>query len=361
MVEKTKYGYKIMNNQNTTWSILVDKGIVKGDTPLETVNDSPWYIKTLVGFSGWLASIFILGFIALIFKDILDQYLTSSIIGIIFIAGAFVLLKNQKSDFFEHIGLSLSLAGQVLIIYGIVNISNSKEAVIWGALFLMQTSLALIMPNFIHRVLSAFFAAFSFAAWLSVLGMPYLASGLIMFLCAWIWINEFSYPMHHRKVVAIGYGFALSLILIKSPAFFNALSLFSNTEQLTKPWMGETISSCVFLYVVWKLMKPYQKEIPQVAVIVTLIITLIFCIASYEVLGLSSCVMIILLGFSVGNRILIGFGIMSLLIFISSYYYLLEITLLEKSEHLFILGLIFIFLRWVLQQTKIWNKGESNE
>ena len=64
--------------------------------------------------------------------------------------------------------------------------------------------------------------------------------------------------------------------------------------------------------------------------------------------GLMTGVMIVLLGFAASNRVLLGLGIIALLFFISSYYYLLQNTLLDKSITLLILGVILIIGRSIM-------------
>jgi uncharacterized membrane protein len=57
---------------------------------------------------------------------------------------------------------------------------------------------------------------------------------------------------------------------------------------------------------------------------------------------------IICFGFFCANRVLLGLGIVSLLFYISSYYYLLDTTLLDKSQSLLVVGLILLFVRWLM-------------
>ncbi len=57
---------------------------------------------------------------------------------------------------------------------------------------------------------------------------------------------------------------------------------------------------------------------------------------------------VMLLGFAGGNRVLLGLGIVSLLFYISSYYYLLDATLLAKAQILLIVGLVLLAVRWLL-------------
>ena len=50
------------------WNDLKDAGLIKSEfsqtsVPDISVQSSPWYVKTLLGFSAWLASLFMLGFV----------------------------------------------------------------------------------------------------------------------------------------------------------------------------------------------------------------------------------------------------------------------------------------------------------
>ena len=55
-----------------------------------------------------------------------------------------------------------------------------------------------------------------------------------------------------------------------------------------------------------------------------------------------------LLGFSNGNRLLVGAGIVALGFYMGAYYYLLHATLLEKSVVLLVTGLVLLGARWVI-------------
>ena len=72
--------------------------------------------------------------------------------------------------------------------------------------------------------------------------------------------------------------------------------------------------------------------------------------ASLKVTGLPPALVILLLGFANGNRVLAGFGVLALLAYLSQYYYSLEITLLEKSAVLIATGIALLVLRLLLQR-----------
>ncbi len=44
------------------WGSLLKAGLVEGQPPATDTIESPWYVKAILAFSGWLAAIFLLGF-----------------------------------------------------------------------------------------------------------------------------------------------------------------------------------------------------------------------------------------------------------------------------------------------------------
>jgi uncharacterized membrane protein len=61
--------------------------------------------------------------------------------------------------------------------------------------------------------------------------------------------------------------------------------------------------------------------------------------------GILAAVIILVLGFQRGNRLLLGLGAVGLAVFLIAFYYHLEITLLVKSLILLGTGLLLLGLR----------------
>ena len=114
------------------------------------------------------------------------------------------------------------------------------------------------------------------------------------------------------------------------------------------PWVGEILAGAMMLYVVWKLLQRQGLRPSEPLAITTLLGTILFCGVSLEARGITAGMTIILLGFAGGNRVLLGLGIASLLFYISSYYYLLETTLLHKSGTLVVVGVVLLAMRWLM-------------
>lgn len=335
------------------WEKMHRANLTKGKPPIAGTIESPWYVKVLLAFSGWLAAIFLLGFIGVGFEFVFKNSIAAFIVGILMIGGAFAILHTLKNEFLEHLALAGSLAGQALVVFAIFDVANHNERVVWLLVTLLELPLAIIMPSFVHRVFSSFVAAFAFSLTMTYNGWPYLVSGMIMLLAAMCWFNEFRYPKHMRKIRAIGYGLVLALILLKGGALFGYRTIDWRTSQTppelwTRPWLGEVLTAAVTLFVVWYLLKRYGRSISERLSITTLLATLILCAVSLKVQGITVGIVIMLLGFAGSNRVLFGLGILSLLFYISSYYYLLDATLLAKSLNLLIVGLVLLTLRWLI-------------
>jgi len=335
------------------WATLLQAGLVEGAAPATGRPESPWYVKVLLAFSGWLAAFFLLGFIGMAFGSVFKNSTAAFILGVTTIGGAFAILRIPKNEFVEHLALAVSLAGQVLVVAAFFRIARHHENIGWLLVVLLQVPLAIVMPSFVHRAFSSFFAALALNMALTYWGWPFVASGVIMLLAAWCWLNEFSYPQQMRSIRAIGYGLVLAMILLKGMALFDYQTMGwffhrAKPELWIRPWMGEVLIGAVALYVVWQLLQRHGRHISQRIAIPAILGTFLLCAVSMKVQGLTVGMVIMLLGYSGANRVLLGSGIVSLLFYISSYYYLLDATLLAKSKTLLIVGVVLLLLRWLL-------------
>ena len=71
---------------------------------------------------------------------------------------------------------------------------------------------------------------------------------------------------------------------------------------------------------------------------------------SLQAHGLLQGVVVIVLGFAIGHRWLLGGGVLLLLLASANYYYWLEVSLLHKALSLFALGGLLLALRWLLRR-----------
>ena len=322
--------------------------------------ESPWFVKTLLALSGWLASLFILGFLGLALESVVREAGAAWVVGLICVACAYGLFRLAGNDFVEHLGLAVSLAGQLLIAWALSQTWDfDLNSLFWAALCVLQLALAIAMPNFIHRVVTMGFAclAFGVATYMSsVLASP---AGVPLLVLVVLWLNEFRVPRWARVVQALGYGLALGVVVI---TLFQSLGWADDIWPGRIPRLTSWVDNGIaLLALVLLLVAIFQRVDWQVD---TQVITLAFFasmgvgLLSLEVIGLVPAVVLLVLGFVVSNRLLMGLGIAASLLAVSSYYYWLDVTLLIKAVTLFSLGIVLLLVRWALVR---WLGREVND
>ena len=335
----------------SVWLTLEQAGIVQGDAPVAGELGSPWYLRVLLAFCGWLAAIFLLGFLGVAAFSVFDNTAFAFVIGLALIGVAYSLLKTPKTDFFEHAALAMSLAGQTLLAWVVFEATSIElSLLIFSAI---QFALAIFVPNFVHRVVTSFFATLCFLVALAEYDLPYLAGGIVSFAAAWLWLHEFKFPKRMRVQRAIGYGLVLALVVSKMALIsgFNSSrwrGVDEDASFLMQPWLGEMLASAALVYVVWHLLRRLGHGPFEPITLAAMVGAIVLSVASIEATGVSVGITIVLLGFAGSNRVLMGLGIAALIFYSSSYYYLLDATLLEKSKTLLIVGIVAFFARWLL-------------
>jgi len=348
------------------WQVLLDHGIVTGSMPPTPVPGSRWYVRAMLGVTGWVTALLLLVFVAVGIAWIMRSELASALVGAAVIAAAWLMLfKRNRNDFVVQFALAVSFAGQSLFavgIFGRFGLEQDSTAA-WLLMTLAQVVLAAVMPNNTHRLWSAFAAAVAFYMLLHSVGLAFAAPAIILAVAAWAWLREFAWPVHRRTLQPMAYG-----LVVASVAMDMATGAFQPLAGIgvglakggpAAPWAGELLLGTVLLVVVWALLRRWEINIPHRIANVALSAAVILVLVSFEAPGISAGVCIILLGYAHGNRILTGLGIAALLLCASSYYYGLDSTLLFKSQSLAVNGAVLLTLRWLLFR-RIWRiQGEA--
>jgi len=352
----------ISEKRASVWNELNSKEFVTGEVPTYEHIESPWYVRLMVGFSGWLAALFMLGFIGLALEVVYQDKVVGFIVGSGMIFAAYkMLLKKSESDFLTQFALAVSFAGQVVIFLSLELFESYSisKGMSWLLLSGLQLVLAWYIPNSVHRVWSAFAAIIGLNIVLTIWHVYFIQTAFIMIMVAIIWLNEFKWVEYQKKLKAIGYGFTLALFF-QASAGVTQLMLLNSAHykaSLVQPWLREALSGVVILYVVVELLKRQSIKIPERVANIALLGTVILILASLKMLGVTVGVMIILLGYANGNRILTSLGIASLLYYIATYYYSLHITLLDKSQLLAVLGVLLLLASWLIRRVLFSEQG----
>ena len=337
-----------MDKDKAVWEKLQALQLVSAGPVEPTAIDSPWYVRFLLGLSAWVTAFFLLGTVISAFTTLMDSDAGSVVVGLGMIAGAWMLFRGKDNDFANQFALALSFAGQFLCLFPIFRALDSfNDAEIYLLITLMQASLAFLMPNYIHRLMSALFAAMALGLLLFSMHIYFMYTGLMLAICAMLWLNEFSWSGYYRITAPIAYGLTLALLYMSGSRLFGELRAFavsttSRSAHGLQPWMGEMLTGLVLLVIIWQLLKRYQVKIPGRVSLTAFAAGIIIALLSAKASGISTGVAIILLGYANANRLLTSLGFISLLFYISAYYYSLHVTLLDKSLMLAGLGLFLL-------------------
>ena len=285
----------------------------------------PWYIALLLGASGWLAGLFLLGFVAMLFRP--DKPAAAGVAGAVLLAAAWGLFKADRDGaFLTQFALALSIAGQCLVLFA-MNHNPRGIGPIAASALLLQIGLALLMPNALHRSLSTVFAMVAWALTVRFLFFsepafwgaqrepsPSLAHALVGWLAAWLPIAAALWMLLRREPVWIARGWAPVL----RPALTGLTVGLAFATLASQPfesfrWLGDTAAA-----------RPD-------------------CLALWPMLSALGAFAGVAAGFALRSRALMGACVVAALLHLSHFYYALGSSLLLKSLLMLALGAALLF------------------
>jgi uncharacterized membrane protein len=338
------------------WARLRDGGLVEGDMPETGDAGAPWFVRVMLGIAGWIGALFLLGFVGAGFSFAFKSPVATFVVGVgACVAAVAIFRAAPKNDFVGQFGLAVSLAGQVLMVFGV---SQWIERSIVGiALYIMlqQALLFILMPNFVHRLWASWTCALAAAVALLDAGLfgftPAVTTGPFAFVA----LSEFKLARHGSLLRAGMYGLALAAVqtaVMHEPRMVDWI--FDHNRHglvlgATGVWLGRLASLAVFLWVVATLLKRENLSLSSRSGRLALVGALILGLVSIKAPGVGPAVAILIIGYANADRVLVGLGIFALLGYLSHYYYSMQTTLLEKSGLLIAFGIVLLVARMALR------------
>jgi hypothetical protein len=148
----------------------------------------------------------------------------------------------------------------------------------------------------------------------------------------------------------LGYGFAIALIhldgsLMIGPQFWGMLVSGLGSAPHFLVWAGPVVAGLVFIYAVWQLRERAGVEPGSRAGVFTTAAAIVLALCGLAAPGVSAAILILVLGFANGNRVLQGLGMLAFGGYLAHFYYQLSSTLLVKSMVLMATGAALLALR----------------
>lgn len=292
--------------------------IADGDAPApEAVDGRPWFVALLLGAAGWLAGLFAMFFVWMLFEP--DTTGAMVVIGVALLTGAFALYVIERANpFFAQLALAFSIAGQISLVVAAIGETDSAAATS-GLAALMQLVLLYALPNRFAKALAAFFFCIAWALTLRFAwwGEPELAGGIVVVvplpaLVGWVVVWA---PIAVAVEVAIASEarwMATRARTIVRPALAGLLVGLSFA-----PWVSEPLATLRF----WFRDEAYANWL-----------------AVWPLLAAAAALFAVVAAFRLRERALVGVGIVGAGLHVLQFYYVLGVSLLAKSVMMVAVG-----------------------
>ena len=335
--------------RQSLWQRLTEAGLVQGGLPETAERSTPWFIRVMLGVAGWIGAIFLLAFVGGAMAFVFRSESAAIFVGGGCCAAAFAIFHvGGRNDLVAQFGLALSMAGQILLAFGLYESTNGGATFYLG-FAIVEAILAAALNNFVNRVCCTFIAGLMLTYALTHLGIWGVTPGLVAFALSILWRSESSWAAAGSMWRAIGYGLALLLVV---PDFATVLGRLGSLGYSVAPvmwifWMKPVLVGAALVYTVHELLASERVHPGTTAWNGAMAAAGGLAIATYRTTDISSSLLLMLLGFARGNRALLGMGVAAMLWHLSEFYYYLQMTLLWKSFALGVTGLILLLL-WAL-------------
>ncbi|HLV31528.1 MAG TPA: DUF4401 domain-containing protein [Chitinispirillaceae bacterium] len=309
---------------------------------VDSETNVPWFVKIITIFGACVGSLLFLGF--LLISHLLSSEESMIITGSVFVlSGIAVTYANKRNYLSDSLSLSLSILGQVLLGIGIGAKAIEFNTVCYAGL-VVETLIYLFAQSYTHKFLSVILipACLLGIIWNSPIfeATHFLIGGLAV-ASVLIWTNELPLQIRLNKLpcffVPTAYGLVLGLLL--------TLVLSINSKffvvYINHWYITSLISFFSLSFLLYKSLCQSLGISKKTFWLVLTIIAILFA-PTVHAPGIISSVLIIILGFTRSNRILLTLGIVFLATFIISFYYSLQQTLLTKSLMLMLTGVLFL-------------------
>lgn len=324
----------------------------------------PWFVRVMVGFGAWLASLMLVGFVATFGFAAEGSH---ALIGIGLAAGSVYLRRRSDNDFSVQSALAISLAGQLMFVLGVAQLVDwDSPKLVVAMMLLMAAAMFVVFPDRLHRVLMVLIAAASLVTlvylwkWNSlvpVLGPLFAVelAAIRKFEGAWYASGrgEFVRPLSTGIMLAAFGCLSLSTVYV-----LPELSVMF--QFYPRPWVSTVLLGALLIYVATDCWRPMLEADSMASRVTVYALLLLIVAAAWAAPGLLLALVVIMLGMRAGDRMAAGAGVAFLVVFLAAFFYGIETTLLEKSMTLVATGIAILVARWVLLRS-LFGAGEQTD
>lgn len=309
-------------------------------------HSAPWFVRLLVGCGAWVAAGFLGAFLAMI--EWIPEGIGAAVFGGLLLTGVGALRRSPAasgSDFLQQLALAGWLVGQVMVVFGVGEGTDSLPLAAGIALLVQAASVA-FLPDPVARFLASGFAVAALLTLMLHWKVPHSHELAILLafvpggLLWWHRSGLLAGPLP-QAVNPVGYG------LICSAFALLLLALADPFDQHPSGLLAGNALSIGVLVMAGALLGERLRSGPGLAVMG---FVLLLGLATSSAPGVMAAAGTLVLGFRSGERTLQGLAWTFLLFFLAAFYYNMNVSLLEKSGLLVGSGALLLGLRALLRR-----------
>ncbi len=352
-----------MTDPTRLWQQLQHAQLVSGDQPTTQDNQQPaFFLRILLGASGWLSALFFCGFISAFFIGFLSSAIGLGIIGVILCLLSIGLSRIASlSILIQQFIFACSLAGQAQIMFAVLQISDNPQ--LSAAILLILEILLFFLIHIRSQRTVAMVIACVAVLWLLgeqqwIYALPALsaaAAGLWLYRLRLYRQADYLLPATAALILAL-WLVIFAALLINSTEL--AWGNINNTAWHSQLWIAAALSSMVCLLLAWQLIQKniQHTHLRYLAVLISLGVALV----NLKMPGLAPLCLLLCIGVAQAHNRLIWLNLCCLAGYLLLYYYNLNDTLLYKSILLCVSGGVLLVLYGLLSRYTRQTTAEVN-
>lgn len=342
-----------MTDPARLWQQLQQAQLVSSDQPAAQNNQQPaFFLRILLGASGWLSALFFCGFISAFFIGFLSSGIGLGIIGVILCLLSIGLSRVKALPILiQQFIFACSLAGQAQIMFAVLQISDSPQ--LSAAILLILEILLFFLIHIRSQRTVTMVIACAAVLWLLgaqkwIYALPALSAA-----AAGLWLYRLRLYQQADYLLPATAGLTLALwLVIFAALLINSTELawwnINNTAWHSQLWIAAALSSAVCLLLAWQLIHKSMQHthLRYLAVLISLGVALV----NLKMPGLAPLCLLLCIGVAQAHNRLIWLNLGCLAGYLLLYYYNLNDTLLYKSILLCVSGAVLLALYGLLSR-----------
>ena len=310
-------------------------------------DETSWPIRLLTGFGAWLAGMFFLSIFACF--GVLTDPPAQIGMGVLLLLISIAIREMSPArgrTFFTQLALSWVVAGQALVVAGIIQEHDENAAV--AAAIVMALGLLLGFRDPVQRWASTVVATLGTAILMGLYEVSHTVDIMVLLTSSamaavWLFSGALLTGPAAPLQRPVGFGLATSLGLIL------ITSVMPSSQSMPTPW-SMIVLGPLLLGVVLRLLLKHQLSPTSPAGLLAMIGTVTIAGITWSAPGVSASLLMAALAVECRNRLLLGLSVILLVSFGTAFYYWLDVSLLQKSSILIASGLLLLALRMAAQR-----------